>query len=171
MNLEQIIEQLESISELIHDFPDDPTVLHQLDSLLKEKQDKIDGYAYVHELYCLEIEAVKAKLALLEKRYRNTVSRLEIGRKLLEDRLRLLYQQGKLKDSNLGNNYTIKFRNYPVVRVTDVDKLPDNLKQVKTEVKPLLNDIKKILKDNPDELAYLAELEDNFKPLFKPTIK
>jgi hypothetical protein len=78
------------------------------------------------------------------------------------------HAQDLLSDKENGNHFTLQFRNYPTVKVNvKPEELPSKFADVKTTIKPKLNEIKKAMKENPDYWGFLAELEDNYKAQFK----
>lgn len=169
MKLEDIALQLDDLIELVLETDDQENLLGQIEGLYDDLKCKIDGYAYVHERYLLEIEAVKAKIAYLEQRYKGTLKRLEDGKKRIEDRLVTLNKLGYLGDKVKGHNYSVAFRDYPKVNIEDVDKLPEIYVKEKIEKKPDLNAIKKAIKGGEDITG--AELVENIRPLFTVTTK
>lgn len=166
MNLKEIVEALEQYVD--ENIESDDIDFSYIEQLLTEKKDKIDGYAYVHEKLQLEMVAVKAQLEFIKERYEKKLRSLEVAKLNLEQRLLAYHAQDLLSDKEKGNNYTLQFRNFPVVKVNvKVDDLPEEFKDTKVTVKPKLNDIKKALKETPEEIAFMAELEDNYKAQFK----
>ena len=167
MTLKELIEQLEQ-------FVDDAIAnegdmdLAVLEGMVKEKADKIDAYGYAHERLSAEIAGAKAQLEYIKEKYETRLRQLENSKLRLEQRLLGYYQQELLGDKEKGNTYKLHFRNYPVVRVNvPADELPEQYKSVKVEVKPKLSELKKAIKETPEDIMFMAELEDNYKAHFK----
>lgn len=142
----------------------------ELERLLTSLEEKIDGYGHVHQRLKLEAVAVEAQLMYLKERYERRLVRIKNQMKQLEDRLLSYHASGILADKQKGKVYSLTFRNYPVVELdVAVENLPEEFKQVKTEVKPKLNEIKKAIKDDPHcrNIGCMAHLEDNYKVVFK----
>jgi hypothetical protein len=170
MTLQELIEKLESfVDELIEGDADLTTeMLGKLTELSEAKAEKIDSYGYVHERLCAEIIGAEARLQYITERYERRVRQLSVAKLRLEQRLVGMYQEGLLKSKEEGKNYKLTFRNYPTVRVNvKPEELPVKFRDEKVVVKPKLNELKKALKDNPDDIMFMAELEDNYKAQFK----
>lgn len=173
MTLAELIERLEDyVDELLTNDSDlTQEQLEQLGLLSEAKADKIDAYGYVHERLTIELAGAKAQLAYVQERYEKKVRQLEVAKLRLEQRLVGLYQQGQLGVVEKGGNYKLNFRNYPTVRLNvPVEELPEEFKEVKTTVKPKLNELKKAIKADVGDrtvIGFMAELEDNIKAQFK----
>lgn len=167
MNLQEIVI---AIDDYIDSTIESDIDYSHIESLLSEKKDKIDGYAYVHQKLQLDIIAVKAQLEYLQEKYDKKLRALEINKLNLEQRLLAYHAQDLLSDKENGNHFTLQFRNYPTVKLNvKAEDLPDELKDVKISVKPKLNEIKKAIKQDPQcrNIGCIAELEDNYKAQFK----
>lgn len=169
MKLEDLATQLDDLIEMVLETEEQENLLFQIESLYDDLKTKIDGYAYIHERYQLEIEATKAKIAWIENRYKGTLKRLEDGKKRIEDRLVVLNKLGFLGDKVKGHNYSLKFRDYPKVIVDNMDNLPEQFIREKIERKPDLNAIKKQLKAGGEVTG--AELVENIRPNFTITTR
>lgn len=170
MTLQELIEKLEGyVDGLLADDADlTNEQLEVLAQLSKEKTDKVDGYGYVHERLSAELEGAKAQLLYVTSRYEKRVRQLEVAKLRLEQRLVGLHKDGQLKVTEKGGSYKLNFRNYPTVRVNvNPEDLPEEFKTVETKVKPNKNALKNAIKDDPDSIAFMAELEDNYKAHFK----
>lgn len=165
-----ILAKLDEVAEGLLQEEGEAPLTEELEGLLSELGEKIDGYGHVHQRLKLEAVAVEAQLMYLKERYERKLERIKNQIKQLEDRLLSYHATGVLGDKQKGKVYSLTFRNYPVVELdVAVENLPDEFKQVKVEVKPKLNDIKKAIKDDPTcrNIGCMAHLEDNYKVVFK----